>query len=362
MYEKYADLLLDYSINVQKGQQILIRSTTIAEPLLKALYKGIISRGAFCETLLSIEDQDRYFFSLADETQLKSISPFYEMAVDTFDAIISIMAPHNLKSTASIDPSKKRVQQEAMAPIRKRFMKRSAKKDLRWVLAVFPTQSAAQESGLSLDEYQDFVYKACKLDQDHPRQAWEALSNEQEKIVTRLNQANEIRFTGYKTDIRSSVKGRHWINSDGHYNMPSGEVFSAPVEDAVNGEIFFDVPTVYNGTDVSGIYLKVKDGLITDWSAELGQAVLDQVFQVDGARCFGEIAIATNYSIQTPTKNILFDEKMGGSIHMAVGASYPECGGKNESAIHWDMIKWMKEDSRIYADSILIYENGQFLI
>ena len=202
----------------------------------------------------------------------------------------------------------------------------------------------------------------CMLNLDNPIAAWQDLSNKQQSLVDYLNKVSKIRYVGPKTDISFSTKDRIWINSDGHYNMPSGEVFTGPVEDSVQGHIYFTYPTVYEGADVSGIYLEVDKGVITSWKADVGQEVLDRVFSIEGARQFGEVAIGTNYSIQRATKNILFDEKIGGSIHMAIGASYPETGGKNESAVHWDMIKDMKTDAQIYADDILIYENGEFKI
>ena len=167
---------------------------------------------------------------------------------------------------------------------------------------------------------------------------------------------------GLNTDISFSTKDRIWINSDGHYNMPSGEVFTGPVEDSVQGHVYFTYPTVYEGADVEGVFLEVDKGVVSTWKADKGQDVLDRVFSIEGARQFGEVAIGTNYSIQRATKNILFDEKIGGSIHMAIGASYPETGGNNESAVHWDMIKDMKTDGQIFADDILIYENGEFII
>ena len=236
------------------------------------------------------------------------------------------------------------------------------KKILNWVLGVYPTQSAAQECGLSLSEYTEFVHQACMLHLDSPEQAWKSLSQCQEKIVQRLNKGSMLRYKSDDTDLSFSIKGRIWINSDGKHNMPSGEVFSSPVENSVNGHIHFDIPTVYDGKDVQSIRLVVKDGVIEEWDADVGKDVLDRVFSIKGARQFGEVAIGTNYSITKPTKSILFDEKIGGTIHMAVGASYPETGGRNESAVHWDMIKSMKNSGQIYLDDDLIYENGEFVI
>ena len=359
--KKYAKLLCNYCIEAKKDQRILIKTTELAVPLVKEVYKELLTLGCYVETDISFEDQERLFYDFASDNQLKSPSKFYEKAIEEFDALIRIIAPHNLKSTASVDSDKKKLHQEALAPLKKKYMQRSSTKDLKWVLCVYPTQAAAQEAGMSLSEYEEFVYKGCMLDQQDPIQAWKKLSQSQQTLVDRLNRASNIRYVGDNTDISFSTKDRVWINSDGHYNMPSGEVFTGPVEDSVNGTVFFTYPTVYEGADVENVLLEVENGIVQKWHAQKGQDVLDRVFSIKGARQFGEVAIGTNYAIQRATKNILFDEKIGGSIHMAIGSSYPETGGTNESAVHWDMIKDMKDGGKIYVDDELIYENGKFL-
>ncbi len=362
MIESYADLLVHYSLKIRPGQRVLVKTSTLAEPFLDPLYTSLLRAGAHVEHLISFENQERLFFDHGNTDQLSQVSSFYKQAVAEFDAIVSIVASHNLKSTATVPQDKKKIAQEASADIRNIFMQRSAKKELAWVLAVHPTHSSAQECGMSLREYRDFVYKACMLHHDDPVSSWTALSNVQSDIVSMLNPVKKMRFIGYQTDLTFSVAGRTWINSDGVHNMPSGEVFSSPVENSVNGTIYFDIPTVYDGKDVEGIQLEIKDGIIQSWEADTGKDVLDRVFSISGARQFGEVAIGTNYSIQTPTKSILFDEKIGGTLHMAVGASYPETGGTNTSAVHWDMIKSMTDGGQIYADDVLIHENGEFVI
>jgi aminopeptidase len=228
-------------------------------------------------------------------------------------------------------------------------------------LCQYPTLASAKAADMTLEEYADFVFKACRLDEADPVAAWLDVRKNQQGIVDKLNTCDIIRYRNERTDIRFSVKGRTWINSDGRANMPSGEVFTGPVEDSVNGIVHFDYPSVYSGFDVQGITLTVKDGLITEWDAEVGKEVLDQVFAIDGARYFGEVAIGTNYKIRQATRNILFDEKIGGTIHMAVGQSYLQSGGKNKSAIHWDMIADMKQGGEIVADGEVIYRDGHFV-
>ncbi|MBE33904.1 aminopeptidase [bacterium] len=362
MLEKYAKLLVDYCVGVQPKQRVLIKSTYLAEPLLQKLYQLLLERGCIVEFDLSFQDQDKIMYDFSSNDQLSTLPVFYHKAVEEFDVLIRVIAPFNLKSTAEVSSDKKRVLQEAMAPLRKRYMQRSAKKELQWVLCVYPTQAAAQECGMSLADYENFVYQSCMLDTADPIASWKHLSDKQQYIVDYLNKVSHIRYVGLNTDISFSTKDRIWINSDGHYNMPSGEVFTGPVEDSVQGHVYFTYPTVYEGADVEGVFLEVDKGVVSTWKADKGQDVLDRVFSIEGARQFGEVAIGTNYSIQRATKNILFDEKIGGSIHMAIGASYPETGGNNESAVHRDMIKDMKTDGQIFADDILIYENGEFII
>lgn len=341
---------------------MLVRSTTLAEPLLRPLHEEMIRAGATVEFQLDFNGQTHGFYRYASDNQLDKISPFYHYAVEHFDAMLNIRAPFNVRELTNIDSAKKTRHQNAAREVRKRFMERSGAGQLRWCLCVFPTDAAAQDCGMSLAEYEEFVLKACFLDRDDPTGAWKELSAAQEKIVNVLNKAERFRYVGHKTDVHFSTTGRRWLNSDGKRNMPSGEVFTSPVEDSVNGTVYFDYPTLYQGADVEGVTLHVKDGYIEFWEAEKGQEALNDAFSIPGSRYFGEAAIGLNQNIQKATRNILFDEKIGGSIHMAVGASYPEAGGKNESALHWDMIKDMKNGGQIYADNRLIYENGAFLI
>jgi len=225
-----------------------------------------------------------------------------------------------------------------------------------------PTQAGGDDARMSLDDYENFVDQSCNLFEENPVDKWLEVRKTQQGFVDRLNKADKVEYKGPNIDISFSVKGRTLINSDGRANMPSGEVFSAPVEDSVNGKVYFSYPTIYMGKDVVGITLEVKTGEIVSWQAEQGQEILDKVFAIEGARRFGEVAVGTNYNIQRITRNILFDEKIGGSIHMAVGQSYHQCGGKNESTVHWDMITDMKNGGQIMADGEKIYENGYFLI
>ena len=362
MLYKYAKLLVDYSLDLKAGEHLHIKSTTLAEDLIREIYREAANKGCHVSVDMSFRGQSKIFLDKANDDQLSYISPIQKKAMETCDAYLYIRAPYNLKADKNIDKKKMQKRQAASKVLNEIYFSRLADGSLKRSLCQLPTQANAQEAGMSFEEYEHFVFNACKLYEDDPIAAWLEVRKQQQVIVDFLNQKKHLRYQNRHTDISFSVKGRTWINSDGMNNMPSGEVFSAPVENSVNGEVFFDYPSIYMGQEVQGIKLKVEDGKVVKWSANQGGDFLDQIFEIPGANYFGEVAIGTNYHIQKTTKNILFDEKIGGSIHMAVGQSYKQCGGTNESAIHWDMIADMKDGGKIYADEELIYENGHFII
>jgi aminopeptidase len=312
------------------------------------------------EVMFSFREENRILYAEGNDDQLAYVSEGYKYAMEQFDAYLYIRAPFNLKEDQNIDRSRSGIRRAALKHINEVYFHRTADRSLKRSLCQYPTQANAQAADMSLEEYQDFVFKACKLNDENPMDSWKALGVRQQKLVDYLNNKKTIRYVNPRMDVTFSVAGRTWINSDGKTNMPSGEVFTGPVENSVNGLAYFDYPSIYMGKDVSGIKLTIKDGEVISWSAEQGQEVLDKVFQVEGSKYFGEVAIGTNYDVQQPTKNILFDEKIGGTIHMAVGQSYKQTGGLNQSSIHWDMIADMT-DGQIYADNELIYCDGRFV-
>ncbi len=359
---KYAHLLVNYCVEIKKGDKLFIRSTTLAEPLIREVYREAVRAGAYTiEIDLDFREKSRIFMAEADNEQLKQVSPSYKLAMETFDAYLFIRAPFNLREDQSINPAKAKIHKTAIAPISKRYFERTATREMRRNLCQYPTQAAAQNAGMSLEEYEQFVYGACNLYSENPMQEWLKVRQHQQQIVDVLNSREKVQYKGEGIDITFSTEGRTWINSDGQTNMPSGEVYTSPVEDSVNGVVHFSFPSIYNGHEVEDVTLWVKDGYIDKWEAGKGKDFLDRIFQLEGTRRFGEAAIGTNYNIQKITKNILFDEKIGGSIHMAIGQSYMQCGGKNQSSVHWDMISNMVNGGEIYADDEKIYENGKFL-
>ncbi|WP_236977570.1 aminopeptidase [Membranihabitans maritimus] len=362
LLEKYAALLVDYCLEIKKNDRLFIKTTLLAEPLVKEIYKATLDRGGHLETEFIFEGQNKILFDRAKLHQIEYISPTTWYRFENFEKYLFIRAPYNLFEDKNIDGEKLKIRADATKPLNDLYFERTANGSMERSLCQFPTQASAQAAEMALDDYQEFVYAACKLYDKDPSQSWLQVRLQQQSVTDFLNQSKNIIYRGENIDISFSCSGRTWINSDGRANMPSGEVFTAPVEDSVNGEVYFSYPAIYRGNEVIGVRLTFKDGYITNWSAEKGQEVLNDIFKIEGARRLGEAAIGTNYNIQRITRNILFDEKIGGSIHLAVGQAYKQCGGKNRSSVHWDMITDMKKDGQIIADGKVIYERGKFLI
>lgn len=358
--ERYAKLLVNYSLDLKEGDRVFIRSTFLAEPLIKELYKEVLKVGAFPHFDISWDGKTNDFYQFAQSSQLDYIDVLDAARVNDFEAYLFVRAPYNLASNRMLDQAKVKRRSQALKGLNETYAKRTGTRELRRSLCEYPTQASAQNANMSLAEYRHFVYDACKLFDENPSASWKQLRANQQAVTDMLNASGKIRYVNEGTDIVFSTKGRTWINSDGTTNMPSGEIFTSPVEDSVNGFITFDLPSVHQGHEVKNVRLQVKDGYIEKWDASSGKDYLDQIFKLEGTRRFGEAAIGTNYSIQRQTKNILFDEKIGGTVHMAIGQSYQQAGGMNKSTIHWDMISSMKNGGQIWVDDVLVYENGHF--
>lgn len=360
---RYADLLVGYCMEVRPGDRLFISTSFLAEPLVREVYRAAYAAGAsLVECDFAFRERERLFLEHASDEALKTPPTLVQTAMHEFECYLNIRAPYNLRETAGAPPERANLRNEALAPANKAYFERTADRRLRRNLCQYPTDAAAQEAGMSLSEYEAFVFGACHLLSDDPRAAWLQVRAQQQHITDHLNACTQIRYFANGTDIRFNTIGRRWINSDGQTNMPSGEVYTSPVEDSVQGTVHFSYPCIYQGNVVEGVTLWVKDGYIEKWEAAQGMDFLNKIFELPGARRFGEAAIGTNYNIQRITKNILFDEKIGGSIHMAIGQSYLQAGGRNESPIHWDMITDMTQGGEIWADGQIIYRNGQFLI
>jgi aminopeptidase len=358
--ERYAYLLVNYCVDLQPGERLFVQSTMLAAPLVSEIQRAVLRAGGHLEFFLSLEDQGDIMREEGNEAQFAYIPTLYRTAIEEFEAYINIRAPFNLRSPNPA-PELMEARRNALQPLLKTYFERTADRRLKRSLCVYPTSALAQEAGMGLAEYEDFVFQATKINHPDPKEAWLAVRRRQQAVVDHLNSCSHFRYVNGRTDLTFTTNGRTWINSDGQTNMPSGEVYTSPEEDSVNGMVHFDYPAIRNGKEVRGVTLKVKDGKIYHWQAENGQDVLDETFDIPGTRVFGEAAIGTNYTIDRFSKNILFDEKIGGTIHLAIGQSYAQAGGKNESTVHWDMIADMKTDGIIYADGKEIYRNGRFV-
>ncbi len=360
-YAKLANVLVNYSVGVQKNDLVGINAPHLAEPLIREVYSEILKAGGHPYLRLYLPSLTGIYFRTAKQHQLKYVSPIAEFATEKLDKVISIWADENTKSLTTTDPKKMAVASGANRKVFARFLEREAAGDLKWVGTQFPCNASAQDAEMSLDEYEDFVLRACMVHVKDPVAAWKRVHNKQEKVCKVLNTKKKIRVVAKDTDLTMNVAGRKWINCDGGANMPDGEIFTGPIEDSVEGKISFSFPACYAGREVHGVTLTFKKGKVVKATADKGEDFLLATLDTDeGARRVGEFAIGTNYSIQTFTKNTLFDEKIGGTMHMAVGASLPESGGTNQSGVHWDMVNDMRDGGVIYADGKVIYRDGKF--
>lgn len=363
--QKLAQILVDHSIRCQAGDRVLIEATTLAEALVRELYTLIMERGGHPHLALALPDQEEIYMRLAGEEQLDFIPTFQNLAYETFEARIRIGSLANTRSMSGVDPNRLAHRQKALAQILQTQMRRGAEGSLKWVSTLFPTNAYAIEAEMAFFDYEDFVYRACHADENttDPAAYWKGVEHEQQRIIERLQGHNLVTLQGLNVDLSLSIQGRTFLNSAGRHNMPDGEVYTGPVEGSVNGWAHYTYPAVYQGRSVEGVTLTFENGKVVKSTADKNQDLLMKMLDLDpGARYLGEFAIGTNFEIDRSTKNILFDEKIGGSFHTALGAGYPETGSLNKSLIHWDMICDMKTDSEITVDGEVLYRNGKFLV
>ena len=366
-----ARILVNYSTNVQEKDLVAIIGQPPATPLIQEVYREVLRCGgypyllalSFKPFLPGFEGLDQIFFSEANDDQLQHVDPFWKKATEDFDVRIIIESSYNTRSLSNIDPQRIRLQQQANKSLVDTFKQRSASGDLRWVLTRYPTHAYAQDAEMSLEEYADYVYMTTYSDCDDPVAEWSGIHDEQERLVDWLKGKKAVKVRGPNIDLELSVEGREFINCHGKRNMPDGEIFTGPVEDSAKGWIRFTYPAIYMGHEVAGVELHFDHGKVMDAKATKNEALLNSVLDTDeGSRYIGEFAIGTNKKIDRFMKDILFDEKIGGTMHIALGSGYPETGSVNKSAIHWDMICDIHDGGQIYVDEELIYKSGEFLI
>ena len=361
--EKLADVLVNYSVAVQPGDKVLVRGNTPAEPLLKVVYAKVLEAGGYPLVLAVLPDMDELLFRYASDEQLQHVPEPMKMVVETYDASIAVMGVENTKALTNVEPAKMVLHQRAQKEIMETFLQRAAAGELRWVVTLFPTNAYAQDAEISLSEYEDFVYDACLPDMEDPVGYWRRFSAWQQNIVDWFKGKERVHVVGPETDLHLGITDRVFINCNGRNNMPDGEVFTGPEEDSIEGHVCFSYPAIYQGREVTGVRLWFEKGRVVKATAEKNEDFLLQTLDTDeGARHVGEFAIGTNEGITRFVRQILFDEKINGSFHMALGASYPESGGKNESAIHWDMVCDLRSGGEIWVDGELLYKDGQFVL
>jgi aminopeptidase len=360
--KRLADVLVGYSVDVREGDLVLIETSPLGEPLAKEVYRAVLRAGGHPETRIEIPGIEEELMLDGSNEQLAWVTPARADDIERSDVRIVIEADWNTRRLTGVDPERQGRHERANEPLRNRYLERAAAGELRWVLTVYPTDAAAQDAEMSLAEYEDFVYAAGFLDEQDPVARWRAFAVEIDRIQKFLTGKRELRLVTDGTDLTLGVDGRRWIGSQGKENFPDGEVFTAPLETSVDGEIRFTYPAVFQGREVDDIRLRFEGGEVVEASAARGQEFLEEMISLDaGARRVGEFAFGLNEAISIFTRNILFDEKIGGTAHLALGTSYPECGGENRSALHWDMICDLRAGSEVHADGELIYRDGQFL-
>jgi aminopeptidase len=361
---RLAHVLVDYSVKVQPGERVTISGLTVAAPLIEAVYERVVERGGFPHLLVGLPGLAAFFMQHASDAQLSYISPFTRAQYEEFECLIALGGTANTRELSGVDPARQAIQRKVLAPLQETYFRRTAAGQFKWVTTQFPTDAGAQDAEMSLREYEDFVYGASHVDDAaaDPVAYWQAFSAQQQRLVEWMRPRDQVVIRGPNVDLTLSVKDRRFINADGQRNMPDGEIFTGPVEDSVNGWVHFTYPVVAFGREIDGIELKLENGRVVQASAKKNEEFLLSALDTDaGARYVGEFAIGTNFGIKRFTKSILFDEKLGGSFHMALGAGYPDTGSKNRSSLHWDMICDMRQ-GEIIVDGELFYQGGAFKV
>jgi aminopeptidase len=362
--EKLARILVEHSAHIGPGDRVAIETTTLAEPLVRVLFKQILKAGGHPHLLLELPDQEELIFANSSDEQLDFIPAFRQLAYEQFESRMRINASANTRALSRVDPARQRRRGKALSTILETQMRRGADKSFRWVSTLFPTPAFAMEAEMSLGDYEDFVYRACHADEGttDPVAYWKSVEQEQSRFVARIEGHDRIEVRGPHVDLSLSIKGRTFRNASGQHNMPDGEIYTAPVEDSVNGWVRFTYPAITQGRAVEGVELTFAEGKVVKAVAQKNQDFLLKMLDSDdGARYLGEFAVGTNFQIDQFTGNILFDEKIGGTFHMALGAGYPETGSRNKSAIHWDMICDLRQESEMAVDGEVVYRDGQFV-
>ena len=361
-HKKLAEVLVGYSTEVRPGDIVRIEAVGSGSPLVREVYAAALRAGGHPEANLVLDETEEALLREGSDAQLEWIRPDLEWTVDEGDVWMMIDAPVNTKRLTGVDPAKMGTRLKARSPLQTRYLERSAAGDFRWVICGYPTEASAQDAGMSLRQFEDVLYRAAFLDQEDPVAAWMSFGERLEGVGSILDTTRELRIVGEDTDLKLGVEGRTWIRSKGLRNFPDGEIFTGPIETSVEGTIKFTFPAMMRGRQAEGVRLRFEGGEVVEATAERGQEFLREMIALDdGARRVGEFAFGQNDAITEYTGNLLLDEKIGGTVHLALGRSVPGTGGENESGLHWDIVCDLRNGGEVYADGELVYRDGRFL-
>jgi len=360
---RWAHTLVHYCLNVKEGETVVIRATPLADPLVEAVYRELLHVGAYPVSLPEMEHLDELLLREGNENQLARSYSALSALAEQIDAQLVIGSKSNTRAMTNVDSARLAQRRQAYAEVSRVLRRREQAGSFRWASTLYPTSAYAQDAEMSLREFEEFVFDVCYLNDPDPIARWSEVSVQQQRYVDWLAGRKRVRILGEGTDLSLSIEGRVFINSDGKRNFPSGEFFTGPVEQSANGVIQFDIPSTFEGHGIEGVRLVFREGRVVEASARQGQAFLERMLEIDaGARYLGEFAFGNNFRITRGIKNILFDEKIGGTVHLALGNSYPETGGKNHSALHWDMICDLRKAGEVWVDDVLFLKNGKILV
>ena len=358
---KMAELLVRYSLDVRPGDLCWLRATPAAGPLVQECYRQIVLAGGNPHVDLRLPDLDEVLYRNASDAQLDYISPVTRYLMENANVQLQIMSDVNTKALTSIDPARMARVQAARRELMHTFLARDNDGSLRWSIAMYPTDAYAQDAELSVGDLAEFIFSACLVNEPDPVAAWQAVAARQEALIARLAGKREVRLLGPDTDLTFSIAGRTFINDDGKKNLPGGEIFTGPVEDSANGTIRYTYLATYGGKEVADVRLRFEHGRVVEATAAKNEDLLHSLLAMDeGAKRLGEFAFGTNPGITRFTRNVLFDEKIGGTVHLALGSSYPATGGTNQSALHWDMVCDLRQGGEIWVDGALFAKDGAF--
>ena len=360
--ERLAELVVGYSLELGDGDVLRIDALATAEPLVVALYGAALAVGARPSTNVGLDGLAEQLIAIGSDQQIAYVSPVEWHEVERIDAVVTVWSDENTRSFSRLDPERHRRYIAARRALSDRKWERISRGELAWCGTLQPTHALAQEADMSLQVYEAFVFGACHVDHDDAAGHWRAVSADLGARAAELARVRELRLVGPDTDLRVGVAGRTWMAADGRRNMPDGEVFTSPVETEVDGEIHFAFPAIFHGREVEEVRLRFEAGRVVAAEATAGEAFLLSLLDMDeGARMLGEVSFGLNYEIDRFTRNILFDEKIGGTMHVALGSSFAQAGGENTSGLHWDLICDLRTEGEVYADGELVWKAGRFL-